>query len=154
MINWPRPTNVSKLCGFLGLTSYYRKFICNYGIIAWPLTNLLKKGQFRWTKEVEDAFEALKLAMTFTSILVMPNFNEPFVIEFDASSNGIGTVLTQQGKPITFMSWALGVTKQSWSTYTKEMLAIVQAIQTWCPYLLGRKFYIQTNYYSLKYLIE
>ncbi|KAA8546866.1 hypothetical protein F0562_003295 [Nyssa sinensis] len=67
---------------------------------------------------------------------------------------GIGTVLTQQGKPIAFMSRALGITKQSWSTYAKEMLAIVQAIRTWHPYLLGRKFYIQTNHRSLKYLME
>ena len=84
----------------------------------------------------------------------MPNFNEPFVIESDASGAGIRAVLTQQGRPIAFMNRALGITKQSWSTYAKEMLAIVQAIRTWRPYLLGQKFYIQTDQRSLKYLME
>jgi hypothetical protein len=154
MLNWPRPTTVFDLRGFLGLTGYYRKFVRNYGIIARPLTNLLKKGLFRWTDEADAAFNALKQAMTSTPTLVMPNFHEPFVIESDASGAGIGAVLTQQRRPIAFMSRALGVTKQSWSTYAKKLLAIVQAIRTWRPYLLGRKFYIHTDHCSLKYLME
>jgi hypothetical protein len=154
MLNWPCPTNVSELRGFLGLTGYYRKFVRNYGIIARPLTNLLKKGLFRWTEEADAAFLALKQAMTSTPTLAMPNFNEPFVIETDASGTGIGAVLTQHGRPIAFMSRALGVTKLSWSTYAKEMLAIVQAIRLWRPYLLGRKFFIHTDHCSLKYLME
>lgn len=110
--------------------------------MAGPLTNLLKKRQFNWSEPVEFAFQAFKQAMTSTPTLGMPNFNEPFVIESDASGDGIGVVLTQQGQPIAFMSHALGISKRSWSTYAREMLAIVQAIGTWCPYLLGCKFYI------------
>ncbi|KAA8537165.1 hypothetical protein F0562_029609 [Nyssa sinensis] len=93
--------------------------------------------QRRWKEEAEDAFKALKQAMTSTPTLAMPNFNEQFVIGSDASGAGIGAVLTQQGKPIAFISRALGITKQAWSTYAKEMLAIVQAIRTWHSYLLG-----------------
>lgn len=89
MLNWPRPTNISKLCGLLGLTSYCRKFVHNYGIIAQPLTNLLKKGHFAWMEDAEISFQALKQAMTSTPILVMPNFHEPFVIESDASRDGM-----------------------------------------------------------------
>jgi hypothetical protein len=84
----------------------------------------------------------------------MPNFVEVFVIKSDASGDGIGAVLTQQGRPIAFMSRALGLSKRAWSTYAREMLAIVVAVQLWRPYLLGRKFVIQTDQRSLKYLLE
>ena len=151
---WPRPTNIYELRGFLGLTGYYRKFVQNYGILARPLTTLLKKGQFRWNEEAEVAFIALKKAMTSTPTLAMPNFQETFTIEADASGDGIGAVLSQQGKPITFMSHALGVTKKTRSTYAKEMLTIVEAIRTWRPYILGKKFIIQTDQQSLKYFVE
>lgn len=89
MVAWPRPTNISALRGFLGLTGYYWKFVQNYGIMAWPLTNLLKKGQFGWNDETETAFLALKHAMTTTPTLIMPNFNDSFTIETDASGEGI-----------------------------------------------------------------
>ena len=124
MLNWPRPTNVSDLRGFLGLTGYYRKFVRNYRVIARPLTNLLKNGQFRWTEETEDAFKALKQAMTSTSTLTMPNFNEPFVIESDASGVGIRAVLTQQGRSIAFMSRALGITKHHGLPMPKKCLPL------------------------------
>jgi hypothetical protein len=81
----------------------------------------------------------LKKAMTSTSALVMPNFDEPFVIESDASGDVIGVVLSQQQRPIAFMSRALGLSKRTWSTYAREMLAIVVVVQLWRPYLLGRK---------------
>ncbi|KAL5583151.1 hypothetical protein UlMin_015593 [Ulmus minor] len=74
MLDWPRPTNVSKLRGFLGLTDYYRKFVCNYGILARPLTTLLKKGQLGWTAEAETSFKLVQQAMTTTPTLPMPNF--------------------------------------------------------------------------------
>jgi hypothetical protein len=154
MVAWPRPTNISELRGFLGLTGYYRKFVKNYSIVARALNNLLKKGQFGWNEEVETAFLTLKQAMTTTPTLAMPNFKDVLTVEVDASGDGIGAILTQQGKPIAFMSKALGVAKKSWSTYPKEMLAILEAIRLWRPYLLGRKFYIQTDQRSLNFLLE
>ena len=154
MVAWPRPSNITELRGFLGLTGYYRKFVQGYGLIARPLTNLLKKGKFQWNDETEATFLALKQAMTSTPTLAMPNFSEPFTIETDASGNGIGAVLTQQNRPIAYMSRALGITKQTWSIYAKEMLAIVEAIRMWRPYLLGRKFYIKTDQRSLKFFLD
>lgn len=92
--------------------------------------------------------------MTFTHTLAMPDFNDQFVIQTDASGEGIVAVLTQHGKPLAFMSRSLGVAKRSWSTYAREMLAIVVAIRTWRPYLLGRQFTIQTEQRSLRFLLE
>lgn len=149
MVSWS-----SELRDFLGLTGYYRKFIQNCGIIARPLTNLLKKRQIKWHDKAEAAFLALKKAMTLTPTLAMLNFNDVFTIESDASGDGIGAILSQQGKSIAFMSRAFGVSKKSWFIYAKEMLAIVEAISLWRPYLLGRKFIIQTDQRSLKFFLK
>lgn len=92
--------------------------------------------------------------MTQTPTLAMLNFNDTFIIEADASGTGIGAILQQKWRPITFMSRALGVSKQSWSTYVKEMFAIVEEISTWKPYLLGQKLIIQIDQRSLKYFLK
>jgi len=128
MLNWSRPTNIFELRGFLGLTGYYRKFLRNYRVLARPLTILLKKGQFCWNDEAEAAFADLKNAMTSTPTLIMPNFDEPFIIESDASGDGIGAVLSQHRRLIAFMSRALRLSKHTWSTHAREMLAIVVTV--------------------------
>lgn len=154
MLDWPAPTNITELRGFLGLTGYYRKFVKDYGIIARPLTNRLRRGKFAWDDEAEHAFSQFKEAMTTTPTLALPDFSEPFVIQTDTSGDGIGAILSQNDKPIAFMSRSLGVAKKSWSTYAREMLAIIVAIRTWRPYILGRRFTIQTDQRSLRYLLE
>lgn len=154
ILDWPRLNNIIELRGFLSLTSYYRKFVRQYRILARLLTNLLKKGQFRWSEEAESTFQNLKVAMTTTPTLALPNFEEPFIIETDAYGCGIGAILTQHGQPIAYMRQALGVAKQSWSTYAKEMFAIVIAIKLWSLYLMGRKFYVHTDQKSLKHLLD
>ena len=154
MVDWPLPNDVSALRGFLGLTGYYRRFVKNYGLIARPLTTMLKKDNFEWTDEARKAFEDLKRAMTNTPVLALPNFQKPFEVYTDASGDGIGAVLVQEKRPLAFISKALGPMKKAWSTYAREMLAVVYAVKVWRPYLLGRKFIIVTDQQALRHLLE
>jgi hypothetical protein len=136
---WPRPTSATKLRGFLGLTGYYRKFVPRYGIIAKPLTQLLTKKGFSWNNQAQTAFEQLKLAMVNTPVLALPNFNKLFAIETDACDTGIGA----------FFSKALGVRNQQLSTYEKEFLVVMMAVDKWRSYLQRGPFVILTDHKSL-----
>nr|GEU72028.1 Ty3/gypsy retrotransposon protein [Tanacetum cinerariifolium] len=154
MVQWPIPKNVKGLRGFLGLTGYYRRFVKDYGKLAKPLTESLKKGSFSWSTEATFAFEKLKLAMYSTPVLALPDFNAPFMIETDASGRGIGAVLSQYKHPIAYFSKALGPRHFQLSTYEKELIAIVAAIQKWKKYLLIKPFVIKTDHQALKHILE
>jgi len=129
---WPTPTSVKELRGFLGLDGYYRRFVRHFGMIAKPLTELLKKGQlFVWTEQHELAFSTLKQVLTSAPILALSNFDKPFVVETDTSDKGIGAVLQQDGHPIAYVSKALSLKNQGLSTYQKESLAILMVVDHW-----------------------
>jgi hypothetical protein len=152
MRRWPTPKSHTELRGFLGLTGYYRKFVKGYGILAKPLTVLLQQKQFGWPPSAQTAFEALKDAMITTPVLALPNFSETFVIETDACDTGIGAVLSQKGHPVAFYSKALGVKNSQLSTYEKEFLAILMAVEKWRCYLSRGPFVIRTDHRSLCHL--
>ena len=144
---------MKQLRGFLGLTGYYRRFIKHYGLISRPLTQMLKKGvQFQWTPLAQEAFLLLKKALTEAPVLAIPDFNQPFVIETDASELGMGAVLMQNGHPISFLSKPFSSRSRSFSTYEKECLAIIMAIEKWRSYLHGQEFLIRTDHKSLLHL--
>jgi len=151
--DWPRPTSLPLLRGFLGLTGYYRKFVRSYASIAAPLTDLTKKEAFVWNPEAEKAFELLKTALTTAPLLRLPNFSLPFVLETDASGVGIGAVLMQEGHPVAYFSQKLSSRMQKQSAYVRELFAVTQAMAKFRHYLLGHRFLIRTDQRSLKELL-
>jgi hypothetical protein len=152
---WPIPQSVKDLRGFLGLAGYYRKFIRHFGILAKPLTELLKKDSlFIWTSVHQSAFEVLKAALSSAPVLALPDFSQPFHIETDASGNGVGAVLLQSGHPLAFLSKPLSPRNRGMSAYEKEYLAIVMAVDHWRHYLLQHEFVIHTDHRSLVHLNE
>jgi len=154
LLSWPVPQTVTDLRGFLGLTGYYRRFVKHYGLIAKPLTQLLRKKQFCWSNDAQQAFDNLKQAMVTTPVLALPNFQEPFEVETDASDVGIGVVLMQHGQPVAYLSKALGESHKHLSIYEKEFLALIMAVEKWRQYLSRGEFVIKTDHKSLAYLTK
>jgi len=154
MQNWPTPANVKQLRGFPGLIGYYRKFIKGYSLLSKLLADLLKKNAFSWSDKAEQAFLKLKEAMTTAPVLALPNLQDQFVIETDASGSGIGAVLMQQGQPIAYVSKPLAPRHQGLSTYEKELLVLVYVVEKWKPYVIGSPFLVKIDHFSLKYILE
>ncbi|XP_059075327.1 uncharacterized protein LOC131875270 [Cryptomeria japonica] len=152
--NWPVPQNITELRGFLGLCAYYRRFVKGFSQLAAPLTDLTKKGAFRWTEQAQGVFDRLKEVMSTCPVLALPDFSQPFVLECDASGFGIGAVLMQNKHPIAYESRKLQNNERLYSTYDKEMLAIMHALAKFRQYLVGSKFVVRTDHNSLKYFLN
>eukprot|EP00731_Ephydatia_muelleri_P018901 Em0011g941a len=96
VLDWPTPMSPKQIRQFLGLASYYRRFIHNFAQITAPLNRLLEKGSsWQWTEQCSQAFTLLKTKLTSAPLLVYPNFEEAFIVDCDASDDGLGTVLSQ-----------------------------------------------------------
>ncbi|KAJ0745438.1 putative nucleotidyltransferase, Ribonuclease H [Helianthus annuus] len=151
---WPTPGTIKELRGFLGLAGYYRRFIKNFGVLAKPLTELLRKDNFKWNDSTQQAFLILKQALSTPPVLKLPDFSKTFIVETDASAKGMGAVLMQEGHPLAFISKALSNKQQSLSVYEKELMAIIMAVKHWHHYLVAKHFVIKTDHQSLKHLLE
>lgn len=152
VLNWPTPTNLKQLRGFLGLSGYYRRFVCHNATIAGPLTELLKKDAFTWTLQATTAFEDLKHAITVAPVLALPDFHKPFILEIDVSGTGIGAILSQDKHPIAYFSKKLNPIMQRKSAYVRELYAVTKAMAKFRHYILGTMFIIHTDQKILKSL--
>ncbi|KRX40353.1 Retrovirus-related Pol polyprotein from transposon 17.6 [Trichinella murrelli] len=156
--SWPTLTSTSEVRTFLGLASYYRRFVKSFASIARPLHRLTEQGrQFSWSNEAEEAFQRLKRALTTAPILAFPRFDIPFIIDTDASETGIGAVLSQKHDPegervIAYASRTLSKTERKYSTTRKELLSIVYFTKLFRPYLVGQRFTLRTDHDSLTWL--
>src|SRR4051812_7649258 len=153
ILDWTPPTTVKQVRSFLGLASYFRRFVENFSKIARPLTNLLHKGvKFEWTDKCQESFQALKDRLTSPPVLAPPDTQKDFVIYCDASRQGLGCVLMQERKVIAYGSRQLRTHEDKYPTHDLELAAVIYALKMWRHYLLGNRCEVYTDHQSLKYL--
>ena len=155
--DWPEPKNVKELQQFLGLGNWLRRFVKDYSAIVRPMTKLTGKTDWQWEEEQRQAFAELKRRLCNPPVLAIPNDEDPFRIETDASDYATGGVLLQKQeglwKVVAYRSATLHDTERNYQIYDKEMLAIMQALDEWRQYLLGAKhrFEIWTDHANLTF---
>ncbi|WVZ63602.1 hypothetical protein U9M48_013221 [Paspalum notatum var. saurae] len=139
---------------FFGLAGYYRRFIKDFSKTAKPMTSLTKKNEkYLWDPKCEEAFTSLKKSLTSAPILAQPNVTKPFDVYCDASGNGLGCVLMQEGRVIAYASRQLRKHEANYATHDLELAAVVHALKIWRHYLLGNTSHIYTDHKSLKYIL-
>ena len=138
VLQFPVPHNVKGVRKFLGITSWYRKFIPNYSTVVHPINNLLKKNQkWSWGYKCQMAFESLKQLLVQAPILRCPDFSRRFKIQTDASLVGIGAALLQEFEDgeavVSYASRSLSTAEQKYSATERECLAVVFAVEHFRP---------------------
>ncbi|KAI0507593.1 hypothetical protein KFK09_013719 [Dendrobium nobile] len=150
--DWPVPSSFTDVRSFHGLANYYRRFIKGFSTIMAPITNCLKSATFSWTPVQQRSFDKIKNALCSAPVLAFPDFDKPFQVDTDASSIGVGAVLSQEGKPIEYYSEKLSSTRQKWSAYEQELYAVVRALKQWEHYLLHKDFVLCSDNQALQYI--
>lgn len=159
IINYPRPKTFTELKRFIGLASWYRRFVKDFAVVAAPLHNLTKGKKtktLKWTIDAESAFIKMKTLLTTTPVVTCPDYRKPFVIQCDASNIGIGAVLCQEtngmDQPIAYLSRKLNDREAKYSTSERELLSVVYAIEKFRPYIDGTRFTVVTDHSALLWL--
>lgn len=154
------PQDLKRLRQFLGLSSYYRRFVQGFSKIAQPLNRLTRKGaEFVWTSECQNAFETLKQRLITAPVLAYPCFDREFILETDASTMGLGAVLSQvqdDGRihPVAYASRALSQPETNYGITELETLAVVWAITYFHTYLYGHSVTVFTDHTAVKAVLE
>jgi len=153
VLKWSPPQTVGEIRSFLGMVGYYRRFIEGFSSIAKPMTALLEKGKpFKWNEQCQASFEELKKRLTTAPILTLTDVTKSFSIYCDASKQGLGCVLMQEGKLIAYASRQLKKHEVNYPTRDLELAAVVHSLKIWRHYILGHKCDIYTDHKSLKYI--
>ena len=155
--SWPISANVKELRSFVGLCSYYRRFIARFVDVAQPLYQCMK-GPFNWTLDCDGAFQKLKQLLTEAPLLGYPTADDSFVVDTDASLTGVGAVLSQvqDGKErvISYFSHRLSKAESNYCVTRRELLAVIKALRRFHPYLYGRAFTLRTDHAALRWLLN
>ncbi|WVZ75481.1 hypothetical protein U9M48_023527, partial [Paspalum notatum var. saurae] len=134
--------------------NYYRRFIKDFSKTAKPMTSLTKKNaKYLWSSNCEEAFQTLKKLLTSAPVLAQPDVTKPFDVYCDASGNGLGCVLMQEGRVIAYASCQLRKHEANYPTHDLELAPVVHALKIWRHYLLGNTCHIYTDHKSLKYIL-
>ncbi|KAI2644754.1 Transposon Tf2-6 polyprotein [Labeo rohita] len=162
VLKWPRPSTFKELQRFLGFANFYRRFIRHFSSVAAPLTAMVRKGASRlaWSQPALQAFDDLCQRFTTAPILLHPDPDRPFIVEVDASSTGVGAVLSQRhGEPAkmfpcAYFSHKLSPAERNYDVGNRELLAIKLALEEWRHWLEGAKhsFMVLTDHRNLEYL--
>ena len=155
---WPKPVDAGDVRQFLGLASYYRRYIKGFADLAAPLHQLTHNdAEFKWTDHCNKAFESLKCRLTEAPVLAFPRFDRQagiMILQTDASGVGLGAVLEQEGHVIGYASRTLSRSESNYSVIQRECLAIVWGMKQLCHYLLGQLFQLMTDHAPLQWLAQ
>ncbi|KAJ9561564.1 hypothetical protein OSB04_006724 [Centaurea solstitialis] len=155
VMKWETPKSPSEIRSFLGLAGYYRRFIQDFSKVAVPLTKLTRKNvSFVWGEEQQSAFETLRQKLCEAPVLTLPEGVEDMTVYCDASYHGLGCVLMQRGKVISYASRQLKTHEVNYPTHDLELAAVVFALKLWRHYLYGVKCTIYTDHKSLRYFLD
>eukprot|EP00253_Pinus_taeda_P022460 PITA_22460 len=150
IMEWPVPKDVADIRSFMGLAGYYRRFVEGFSKVAFPITSLQKKGRaFQWTPNCQKSFKQLKHLFTTAPILIIADRDKDYVVCTDASKEGLGGALMQEGKVIAYESRKLKEHEQKYSAYDLELATVIHALKMWWHYLMGRKFLLLTDHHRL-----